>query len=292
MPSSRKDRPARRPARLWQDDGRERKRTGPEDFQPTKARGQNFLVDPNLARKLVDSLGIQPGDTVIEVGPGTGVLTKILLERGAPVVAIEKDERLAQYLREELAGQNLRLVEADVLEVDLKSLGLTPPIRLISNLPYSITSPAVLKILTAPIPLVKAVVTMQREVAERLVAPPGNRSYGRLSVVARMAGGFTNLFDLPPTVFRPRPNVWSRALAFVPGPVDMTNYLGSWLESVVRAAFSARRKQVARSLADGLKLAHSEVLQVLTDCGVPPLARAEGLTWETFREIASRLAPH
>jgi 16S rRNA (adenine1518-N6/adenine1519-N6)-dimethyltransferase len=264
---------------------------GPEDFQPTKARGQNFLVDPNLARKLVDALQIEPGDTVIEIGPGTGALTRHVLAKDVNVVAIEKDHRLVEFLTTELANPRFRLVPADALTVDFASLGITGPARLISNLPYSITSPLVLKIITSPFTFTRVVVTMQKEVAERLVAPPGSRTYGRLSVVSAMAGGFTTLFDLPPTVFRPRPRVWSRALAYTPGPVDMTTYPGSWLEAVIRAAFSARRKQVAKALAEGLSCPRPAVVAALEAAGIAPTARAEELSWQAYQVIAKSLQP-
>lgn len=273
-------------------------------FAPRKSRGQNFLIDTALADRLVESLAPTASDTVLEIGPGTGALTKRLISVAGHVIAVENDRMLATHLRESLPDlSRVTLVEDDFLSVDLTRLlsGLhqdppalgSPPRAplLISNLPYSITSPALLKIITSPIRFDRIVLTVQREVAQRLVARPGTKEYGRLSVVTALALSITVLFDLSPRAFRPRPRVVSRAFMARPIPgTDFSSYTGSWLEKVIQSAFGTRRKQVGKSLAMGLNMARSCVEQALERVGIPPTVRAEEIVPSDYPVLAAALA--
>jgi 16S rRNA (adenine1518-N6/adenine1519-N6)-dimethyltransferase len=260
-----------------------------EDFAPTKARGQNFLVDPNMANRLVDAIEPKAGDTILEVGPGTGVLTERLLARGAHVIAVETDRLLAKHLREAFAGESrLTLIEADFLTVDLSFLKDRTPRKAISNLPYSITSPALFRLITSPAPFERLVLTMQKEVAERLAARPGSKAYGRLSVLVALCGRIDKLFDLPPAVFRPRPNVVSRAIAIRPGR-EMNGFPGSHLERVIKAAFGMRRKQAAVALTAGLALPRERVNAALASAGIKATARAEEIAPPLYERLAAEL---
>lgn len=245
-----------------------------DDFAPTKPRGQNFLVDPGMADKMVRSLNATREDTVFEVGPGTGALTERLLAVAGHVIAVETDRALAEHLRTQFGNEpRLTLIEQDFLTVDLSFLKDKRLLKGISNLPYSITSPAMFRFLTAPAKFDRLVFTMQKEVALCLTAKPGSKTYGRMSVLVALAGKVEGLFDLPPQVFRPRPNVVSRAIAIVPAR-DLSGFPGSHLERTIKAAFSQRRKQAASALAAGLAMPRAAVDAALASCGIKPTARA------------------
>jgi 16S rRNA (adenine1518-N6/adenine1519-N6)-dimethyltransferase len=268
---------------------RSEREPGATVFHPSKRLGQNFLVDPNLARKLVEALGVEPGETILEIGPGEGVLTDRLLAAGAHVHAIEKDRRLADGLGQRFAGhERFHLHVGDALEVepDFAATGL--PTRLISNLPYSVTTPLLLRIVFWGLPLKRIVVTVQREVARRIVAREG-KEYGRLSILLALYGKARILFDLSPQAFRPRPSVVSSALALEPDASRPAPQRGSVVERVVKAAFAERRKQMAKLLASSLGLTRARVDAVLAACGVAAQARAEEVSPEAFLRLATAL---
>ncbi|MBI4868837.1 MAG: ribosomal RNA small subunit methyltransferase A [Candidatus Wallbacteria bacterium] len=247
------------------------------------------MVDPNLARKLVEALEVRPGMPVLEIGPGTGVLTARLLEAGATVWAIEKDKRLASLLEEKFGGEaRFRLVRGDALEAEPEFCGAERPVRLISNLPYSVTTPLLLRIVFWGLPLERIVVTVQKEVADRIVSK-GGREYGRLSVLIGLYGRSRKLFDLPPQAFKPRPNVRSAALLVEPDPGRPGLARGSFLERVVKAAFSERRKQMAKLVAATLGQERSAVVASMADCGIAETARAEEVGPSQFLALARRL---
>lgn len=266
---------------------------GPEGFRPARSLSQNFLVDPNLCRKLVAAVEPGPETTVVEVGPGQGALTGLLLDAGARVVAVEKDHRLVPFLRERFEGTGrFRVVEGDALELPFDSLDLPPnATSFLSNLPYAVTSPMLLHVMTSRFPFRRIVVTMQKEVAVRLGAGAGSRDYGRLSVMVALYGRLERLFDLPPGVFRPRPRVVSTALRLTPDP-------GRWLdeerqglvEGLVRAAFATRRKRAVTSLARGLDRPVAQVSSWFARLGLDPDARAEDLPPARFVALAALAA--
>lgn len=266
---------------------------GPEGFRPARSLSQNFLVDPNLCRKLVAAVEPGPGRTVVEVGPGQGALTSLLLDAGARVVAVEKDRRLVPFLRERFEGTGrFRVVEADALELPFRDLDLPPDATsFLSNLPYAITSPMLLHVMTSRFPFRRVVVTMQKEVAVRLGAAAGSRDYGRLSVMVALYGRLERLFDLPPGVFRPRPRVVSTALRLTPDPerwLDDERHRA--VEGLVRAAFATRRKRAVTSLARGLDRPVAQVSSWFARLGLDPDARAEDLPPARFVALAGLAA--
>ncbi|MBI3892548.1 MAG: ribosomal RNA small subunit methyltransferase A [Candidatus Wallbacteria bacterium] len=269
--------------------GRPAAHAPPEGFRPSKALGQNFLIDPNLARKLVEALEVPPGGTVLEIGPGTGVLTERLLSAGAVVHAIEKDKRLAALLSEKYAGNAaFRLTVGDALEAEPEFEAGRLPARLISNLPYSVTTPLLLRIVFWGLPLERIVVTVQKEVAERIVSQRG-REYGRMSVLIGLYGRAKKLFDLPPQAFRPQPRVRSSALLVEPDPSRPKLARGSWLERLVKAAFSERRKQMAKLVAAAAGRPRADVESAMAQCGIAVAARAEEVSPRQFLELAGLL---
>ncbi len=222
---------------------------------PRHSLGQNFLIDHNLLRKLVASASVAPGDLVLEVGPGTGTLTGVLLESGCHVVACELDRGLSQYLRE-VHGPNPRftLVEGDCLtraralnESVAASLA-DRAFTLVANLPYGAATPLIVTLLKDHPACAALHVTVQREVGERLRAPPGSRDYGPLSVLATCLSNVEAVANAPPECFWPRPEVHSAMLSLRrridPPPVPPAH-----LFEVAVALFSNRRKQVGRALS-------------------------------------------
>ncbi len=224
-------------------------------FQPRKRWGQHFLIDPNIARKIVEALQAAPEDPVIEIGPGTGALTGLLVQRYPQLTAIELDPRAIAALKARWPFLDVR--HLDVLEVNWSALAAEKGRRLhvIGNLPYYITSPILFALLDARDALDEAVLMLQREVAERLVALPNSKTYGILSVVAQLWATPEWLFSVSRHVFRPKPQVESAVVRLTfarPLPqVDL-----NLLRLLIRAAFNQRRKTLRNSLR---RLLHPEL---------------------------------
>ena len=250
--------------------------------------GQNFLIDDSARHAIVDSLGSISERTVIEIGPGHGAITSILAGQCRRLIAIEVDRALAAELRFRFRDQpNVEILEADVLEVDLAAL--IPPgetADVVGNLPYYITSQILVRLFAAGAhgALGRAVVMMQREVADRLAAAPGVRDYGLLSATAQMNARVETLFTLPPTAFSPPPDVYSTVLRLEFAPrfrklgVDAARF-----EVFLRACFAQKRK----TLANNLRAAgYSQTdLHSCWPADVPPLARAESLALEPMASL-------
>ncbi|MFP6771791.1 MAG: 16S rRNA (adenine(1518)-N(6)/adenine(1519)-N(6))-dimethyltransferase RsmA [Alphaproteobacteria bacterium] len=253
-------------------------------IRATKALGQNFLLDLNLTRKIARAGGALDGKTVLEIGAGPGGLTRALLAEGAShVVAVERDRRCLDAL-EELAAQvdgRLTLVAADALEVDERAL--TPrPSRIIANLPYNISTPLLFKWLGRLDLFEHLVLMFQREVAQRIVAAPGGKAYGRLSVMTQWRCRANALFDVPPRAFTPAPKVTSTIVGLAPRPEPLAAAPAEVLEAVVAAAFGQRRKMLRSSL----KQISADPVALLTAAGLEPTLRAENLSVEQFCALA------
>jgi 16S rRNA (adenine1518-N6/adenine1519-N6)-dimethyltransferase len=253
-------------------------------IRATKALGQNFLLDLNLTRKIARAGGALDGKTVLEIGAGPGGLTRALLAEGAShVVAVERDRRCLDAL-EELAAQvdgRLTLVAADALEVDERAL--TPrPSRIIANLPYNISTPLLFKWLGRLDLFEHLVLMFQREVAQRIVAAPGGKAYGRLSVMTQWRCRANALFDVPPRAFTPAPKVTSTIVSLAPRPEPLAAAPAEVLEAVVAAAFGQRRKMLRSSL----KQISADPVALLTAAGLEPTLRAENLSVEQFCALA------
>ena len=222
-------------------------------LSPRHALGQNFLIDHNLIRRLVDASGVGPGSLVLEIGPGTGTLTEALLEKGARVVAGEIDRGLCVLLRAHFEGREFTLVEGDCLEGKhalnpalLAALG-EGPFRLVANLPYGAGTPVMLALL-ADVPRCEGLyVTIQREVAQRLTAAPGSKDYGTLSVVAQALAEPRVIATLPPPCFWPRPEVTSAMVAMPRRAAPATDRPRGFADFCQRL-FEKRRKQLGAVL--------------------------------------------
>lgn len=232
-------------------------------LSPRHALGQNFLIDQNLVAKLVDAAQVQPSETILEVGPGTGTLTDALLHRGCRVIACEMDTGLAQLLRDRLlspaspAASQLTLIEGDCLasgkrlnEHAAAALAGTP-FKLVANLPYQAATPLMLSLLIDhPLCSLQAV-TIQREVADRLLAPPGSKDYGLLGIVAQAMGEVSLVAKLPPECFWPRPKVHSAMVLIRRREKPLTDQPAN-LARFCQTLFSKRRKQLGAILGRSL----------------------------------------
>ena len=258
-----------------------------------KSLGQNFLLDFNLTRRIARAAGPLEGVTVVEVGPGPGGLTRaLLLEGAARVVAIEKDERCLPALAAiaALYPGRLDILSADAREVDYGALGLSSPARIVANLPYNIATPLLIAWLkTDPWPpwFDRMVLMFQREVAERIAAPPGGKDYGRLTVLSQWRTSPRILFTIPGEAFTPRPKVDSALVELVPKSVLQPQCDIAALERVTAAAFGQRRKM----LRAALRRIAPDSETVLEALGIDPKARAETLDVDQFCLIANALAP-
>ncbi len=215
---------------------------------PKKSLGQHFLSDPGILRRIADLLEIQPGDTVLEIGPGPGGLTAELVSRAPRLVAIEKDRDLVRMLTTRFPS--LTLVEGDALDLDWHRLAGPGPVRIIGNIPYNITSPLLEKALVPPRPAC-VVFLVQKEVAERVAAPPGGAEYGALSVGIQAVARVERKFTVPAGAFRPAPKVDSAVLRLWPlgHPLISDEFVGAFRRFTV-GLFGFRRKQLLRGLRE------------------------------------------
>lgn len=249
---------------------------------PSKRLGQNFVVDPNLIAKIVSLSGVGPGDKVVEVGPGTGALTRGLAESASRVQAYEIDSRLVTLLEESTADlSNVEIRQANALELDwneeLEGAGWI----MVANLPYNVGTPLLLTVLHGYAEPVKFVVMMQSEVIDRLAAAPGSRTYGVPSVGAQLYATVSRVLTVAPQVFFPRPSVQS-AVAVLdrtsgPDPLRAEAY------RLARVAFNQRRKMLRVSLAAEFR----RVDEVLTRLGIDPTARPEEVAVADFLRLAA-----
>ena len=255
---------------------------------PTKSRlGQNFLHDAAAIRRIAAAVGDCAGHTVVEIGPGKGAITRVLAGDAGHVLAIEVDPELAVRLRAEFSPERVTVVGQDVLDFDFSAAAAASGERLpvVGNLPYYITSPILLKLAASHAALDRAVLMVQREVADRVAAEPGSRDFGLLSVTVQMYGPVEKLFTLPPSAFSPPPEVhstvfrWRFAPRFAELRVEEMGFL-----AFLRVAFAQKRKTLANNLrAAGMTPA--AVAAVLSDAGIEPLTRAEALPLEALAAL-------
>ena len=258
------------------------------DLGARKSLGQHFLLDLNLCRRIARAAGDWAGDwgdvTVIEIGPGPGGLTRALLETGArKVLAVEKDSRCVAALRELSAAYpgRLEVIEADALGTDVQAL-TSPPRRVVANLPYNIATPLLLGWLRRITDFDGLTLMFQKEVAGRLVAQPGSKAYGRLSVITQWLAEVRHEFNVSKQVFTPPPKVASSVVSVIPRPAPLAPADWQALETVTAAAFGQRRKMLRSSLKPlGLGLGLD-----LGALGIEPTVRAEDLSVEEFCAIA------
>jgi 16S rRNA (adenine1518-N6/adenine1519-N6)-dimethyltransferase len=263
------------------------------DLRPSRALGQNFLADPNTARRIVRLAGVGPGDRVLEIGPGVGSLTVALAEAVAPggeILALELDRHLLPVLAEVVGdAPGVRAVHGDALTADYDALlDDRGPWTMVSNLPYNIATPLMARLLDDVPSLGVLSVLVQKEVAERLAAPPGTAACGAISVKVAYHATAAVVGVVPPTVFMPRPKVDSAIVRFErrpAPPIDVPSAEG--LFALARTGFAQRRKTLRQALRPLLGAAAQDVLAA---AGIPALTRAEALTLEQWAALARAAA--
>jgi 16S rRNA (adenine1518-N6/adenine1519-N6)-dimethyltransferase len=255
-----------------------------------KDRGQNFLHDPVMAARLVALARVGPGDGVLEIGTGLGMLTRALAARAAQVETVEIDSGLVRALRAEGLPPNVRLHHADALELDLGALvsGLAAPVRVVANLPYSVATPLLRRFLD--LDLVGVAVMVQREMAARLRARPGGSDYGSLAILFDWTMQRGDALDLPPSCFHPAPRVTSTFVCMLPRKERPPSEELATLEAVLRAGFAHRRKTLVNSLARAADIEARWATAALQELGLTPRVRAENLLPEQWLALARRLS--
>ncbi len=254
----------------------------------SKRLGQNFLVDEAVVDGIVAAADVKGGDAVLEIGPGIGTLTQGLLEAGAKVVAVELDQRLVKVLGETLAGyEDVRIVYGDILKIDIPREMATSPFKVVANLPYYITTPILMMLLEQRIPATVLVAMVQKEVAERMVAAPGGKDYGALSVAVQYYTAPEIAFIVPPQSFVPAPAVESAVIRCVireRAPVELADEATFF--RVVKAGFAQRRKTLANALK-AAGLAPADTAAILAAAGIDGGRRGETLSLQEFAAVAN-----
>ena len=271
-----------------------------------KSLGQNFLSDPRIARRIIDTVAPQPTDLIIEIGPGTGALTRMLAESAGRVLAVEIDPRLIDELRRGIKADNLSIIEADALAANWVELIRTasrpwrsrtpqpgePRVRVVANLPYYISTPIIERLIALRERLFDLTLMLQKEVVERIASAPGSRDYGYLSVLVQYYCVARKLFEVPPSAFRPAPKVNSAILHLKmreQPAVAVTDEARFF--ALVRAAFAQRRKTILNNLKAAMPALHFTQAPetALRDAGIEPQRRAETLSLDEFSALSHAL---
>lgn len=248
---------------------------------PSKKLGQNFLIDANVARWIVDQLDIQPGDTVVEVGPGTGALTEHVIGVADRVILVEFDARLAEGLTEEFADcEHVEVYHHDGARFDVRQLYKYQPVKLLGNLPYSAGGAIMRNFMKRPSPVCKAVLMLQKEFIDRIIGKPRTKEYGVLSLRMQSEWVSKPVKTIPPEAFFPRPLIDSTVMVCEPRADDLPVYDARLFDEIIRRGFSQRRKQIKKQLPD---TADWEVAAAAIN--VPVTARAEEITLEQWVEL-------
>ena len=257
-------------------------------LSPAKTLGQNFLHDQNLARWIINQAQITPDDYVVEIGPGLGALTRFILEKGAHVLAIEKDARLADFLRTNLRHKRLEILNMDALDFDPRSLFAHRTVKLLGNLPYNISSPLLLKFLEQPNPISLWLLMLQKEMAARLSASPSTHDYGALTLRVQLHHHVKYLRTVSATVFFPRPEVGSAVLRILArDPLELPQRDDPLLLKLIRAGFSQRRKQLRKLVRQHI----NDWDTVSRRLNIAANARAEELSLPQWIALANSIAP-
>ena len=261
------------------------------DIKMSKKLGQNFLIKRGIVDEIVHAAELTPGEPVLEVGPGIGTLTQGLAQSGADVTAIELDRRLLEVLDTTLSSyDNVRIIHGDVLKLDVPSIMNHKPFKVVANLPYYITTPIIMSLLESKLPIERLVVMVQKEVALRMVAKPGTKDYGALSVAVQYYTEPDIVLDVPPKSFLPAPAVTSSVIRCVlrdKPPVDVIDE--KLFFRVVKAGFAQRRKTFANTMKT-TGLSKDRIEELLAKSNIDGQRRGETFTLQEFADVANAWA--
>ncbi|MED1471870.1 16S rRNA (adenine(1518)-N(6)/adenine(1519)-N(6))-dimethyltransferase RsmA [Bacillus salipaludis] len=271
-------------------------------FSFKKSLGQNFLIDTNILKKIVEFANITEDTGTIEIGPGIGALTEQLARSSKKVVAFEIDQRLLPILKDTLDPySNVKVIHQDVLKADVKEVikdefQTIDDLMVVANLPYYVTTPIIMKILEEHLPIRGIVVMLQKEVADRISASPGTKDYGSLSIAVQYYTEAETVMIVPKTVFVPQPNVDSAVIRLTrrTTPAVTVKDEGFFFQ-VTRASFAQRRKTLLNNLTSQLpdgKQKKEQILEALGGCGIDPTRRGETLSLEEFGRLSDALYPY
>ena len=267
-----------------------------------KSLGQNFLIDPNILRKIVSQAGLTKDSAAIEIGPGIGALTEHLARDAGKVLAFEIDQRLLPVLADTLSPyDNVKVIHSDILKADVEraiqeELAGFDDIMVVANLPYYVTTPIILNLLLEKLPIRGMVVMLQKEVAERITAKPGTKAYGSLSIAIQYYTEADYAMTVPKSVFMPQPNVDSAVIRMIKRPEPIVNVIDEdFFFSVTRGSFVQRRKTILNNLQSAMpngKAKKDFILQALEEAGIDPTRRGETLSIKEFGLLSDKLYPH
>ena len=252
----------------------------------SKKLGQNFLIDNSIVQGIVRAAELSAEDKVLEIGPGIGTLTQGMAETGANITAVELDKKLPAVLAETLKGyENVRIVQGDILKVNIPELMGSEPFKVVANLPYYITTPILMALLERKLPITRIVTMVQKEVAERMIASPGSKAYGALSVAVQYYTEPEIVLDVPPRSFLPEPEVDSVVISCTvrEKPAVAVNDEALFFR-IVRGAFGQRRKTLSNALK-GAGLQKEYIDKALSEAGIDLKRRGETLSLEEFAAI-------
>src|SRR5437868_8058712 len=255
---------------------------------PVKSLGQNFLHDRNLAKWIVDQANIGSKDFVIEIGPGLGALTELALANAAGGLAIEKDRRLREYLRDRFRSSGPEIVHGDAMEFDARMLYTKPTVKFLGNLPYYIASQLLIKFLNYPSPISRWLLMLQKDLAKRLVAAPRTKDYGALTLQIQLHHRVEYLRKVPASVFLPKPDVDSALVRISPrDPHDLPACNRKIFQKLVRSGFSQRRKQLGKLIREDVP----DWEEIAVELSLNARARAEELSLQQWIALTNRIAP-
>lgn len=274
-------------------------------FNFQKRYGQNFLIDTNILKRIIEEAGVTKEDCVVEIGPGIGTMTQYLAESAREVVAVEIDKNLIPILEDTLSGyDNVTVINEDILKVDLRKLAEEKnngrPVKIVANLPYYITTPIIMGLFENQVPLSSITIMVQKEVADRMQVGPGTKDYGALSLAVQYYARPEIVLQVPPACFMPRPGVGSAVIRLTKHeqpPVRTKDE--KKLFAVIRASFGQRRKTLANALTNGFcyeaesgktqRVTRQQVYDALEQMKLSQTIRGEALTLEQFAELSDLL---
>lgn len=260
-----------------------------------KSFGQNFLIDDNILKNIVESADVTKEDTVIEIGPGLGNLTHYILEKNANVIAFEIDTDMIDILNDRFDHSNLEIVNKDILKVDLREYIKDKKVKIIANLPYYITTPIIFKLLEYRENIYSITIMIQKEVAERIVSVPHSKDYGVLTINTNYMADVKKMFNVPNTSFIPAPKVTSSVVQIVPNrqkELELGIKDDEIFKDLVKKSFSARRKKLSNSLQNsGLKnMTKQDIEDMINQVGLGENCRAEELTIQDYVKMSNIIA--
>ena len=258
-------------------------------------RGQHLLVDENIQQKFVSLVSPAKDETIVEIGPGLGAITELLLASGAKVIAIEQDSRFVEILEGELAQdfKTLTLVNADILKINPKKyVRGKSKLKIVGNIPYYITSQILLYLIEHRMIIDSAYLTVQREIADRIFAQPGTKAYGRLSLLLRFYADVRRAFEISRNCFSPKPNVDSTVIELIFRPALPASVDETILFDLIKYGFATRRKNILNALSEGFKnqMTKQEAKALLNAVGLEETVRAEALMLKDFIRLAELFA--